>query len=116
VTDIELNVLYAEAEALVFPSLDEGFGLPILEAFYHGTPVITSQVTALVEVAGNAAELVDPLAVEDIRRGIELVLKEDEQAQRSRLQKMIIRSHMFGWHQVANQTLAVYAKAIQHHE
>jgi glycosyltransferase involved in cell wall biosynthesis len=90
--------------------------LPILEAFYHGTPVVTSQATALVEVAGNAAELVDPTSIEDIRRGIQLILNEDEQAQRARLQRMIIRSHMFSWHQVAVQTLAVYAKAIQHHE
>jgi glycosyltransferase involved in cell wall biosynthesis len=116
VSDQELNVLYAEAEALVFPSLDEGFGLPILEAFYHGTPVITANAPALMEVAGNAAELVDPLSVEDIRRGIELVLQEDETAQRQRLQRMIIRSHMFSWHQTAVQTLEVYAKAIKHHE
>ena len=115
VSDQQLNVLYAEAEALVFPSLDEGFGLPILEAFYHGTPVITAHASALVEVAGNAAELVDPTQVEDIRRGIELILNEDSQAQRQRLQRMIIRSHMFSWHQVAEQTISVYSQAIKHY-
>jgi glycosyltransferase involved in cell wall biosynthesis len=116
VTDQQLNVLYAEAEAFVFPSLDEGFGLPILEAFYHGTPVITSQVPALVEVAGNAAELADPESAEDIRRAISVVLNESAEEQRQRLQKMIIRLHMFSWHQTAQQTLEVYSQALRNHE
>src|SRR6185369_15571845 len=60
----ELAVLYGEAEIFVYPSVYEGFGLPILEAFYHGTPVVTSNVSSLPEVAGNAAELVEPHSVE----------------------------------------------------
>ena len=116
VTDQELNVLYGEAELFAFPSLDEGFGLPILEAFYHGTPVVTSNVTALIEVAGNAAELVDPESVEAIRGGIELILNETADQQRSRLQRMIIRLHMFSWHQTAEQTIEVYNHAIAQHE
>ena len=116
VSDAELNVLYAEAEAFVFPSLDEGFGLPILEAFYHGTPVITSDVPALIEVAGNAAELVNPELVEGIHQGITKVLNETPEQQRQRLQRMIIRMHMFSWHQVAEQTIAVYQQAIDRHE
>lgn len=116
VTDQQLNVLYAEAEAFAFPSLDEGFGLPILEAFYHGTPVITSNVAALIEVAGNAAELVDPESVEDIHRGIKKILNENSEQQRQRLQRMIIRMHMFSWHQVAEQTIEVYQQALDRHE
>jgi glycosyltransferase involved in cell wall biosynthesis len=116
VTDQVLNVLYAEAEAFVYPSLDEGFGLPILEAFYHGTPVVTSNVSALIEVAGNAAELVDPEDVDDIRRGIDLIVNENPQEQQQRLQRMIIRMHMFSWHLVAEQTLEVYKKAIAKYE
>jgi glycosyltransferase involved in cell wall biosynthesis len=116
VSDQELNVLYAEAEVFAFPSLDEGFGLPILEAFYHGTPVVTSQATALIEVAGNAAELIDPQSPEDIRRGIELIINEQADAQRARLQRMIIRLHMFSWQNTAQQTMAVYRKAIDRHE
>lgn len=116
VSDQVLNVLYAEAEAFVYPSLDEGFGLPILEAFYHGTPVITSNVSALIEVAGNAAELVNPEDVADINRGIRDVLNEDHQQQQQRLQRMIIRMHMFSWHLVAEQTLEVYKKAIANYE
>lgn len=115
VSDQELNVLYAEAEALVFPSLDEGFGLPILEAFYHGTPVVAADIPPLVEVAGNAAELVDPASPESIRQGIERILNETPQQQRHRLQRMIIRLQMFSWRQVAEQTLEVYKKAITRH-
>lgn len=116
VSDQVLNVLYAEAEAFVYPSLDEGFGLPILEAFYHGTPVITSNVSALIEVAGNAAELVNPEDVADINRGIKLVLNENQQQQQQRLQRMIIRMHMFSWHLVAEQTVEVYNKAIANYD
>jgi glycosyltransferase involved in cell wall biosynthesis len=59
----------AEPMALIFPSLYEGFGLPILEAMACGTPVVTSNVTAMPEVAGGAAMLVDPTSVEQISRG-----------------------------------------------
>ena len=113
VSDQALNVLYAEAEAFVYPSLDEGFGLPILESFYHGTPVITSNLPVLIEVAGNAAELVNPVDITDITRGIALVLNEDKAEQQKRLQRMIIRMHMFSWHLVAEQTVEVYKKAIE---
>jgi glycosyltransferase involved in cell wall biosynthesis len=112
VSDVELTVLYGEAEALAFPSLYEGFGLPILEAFYHGTPVITSNAPALIEVAGNAAEFVDPLEVESIREGIETILNESIVEQQKRLQRMIIRLQMFDWRFVAQETLAVYQQAI----
>lgn len=116
VSDQVLNVLYAEAEAFVYPSLDEGFGLPILEAFYHGTPVVTSNVSALIEVAGNAAELVNPEDIADINRGIRAVLNENQQQQQQRLQRMIIRMHMFSWHLVAEQTVEVYNKAIANYD
>ncbi|HCR81158.1 MAG TPA: hypothetical protein DIV47_01600 [Candidatus Pacebacteria bacterium] len=88
----------------------------MLEAFYHGTPVVTSTANALVEVAGNAAQLVNPESPEDIRGGIQTVLNETADQQRVRLQRMIIRLHMFSWHQTAEQTIEVYRKAIEHHE
>jgi len=112
VSEKELNVLYAEAEMFVYPSLYEGFGLPILEAFYHGTPVITSDLSAMIEVAGNAAELVDPLSIKKIRQAIEKISHETKDKQRQRLQRMIIRLQMFSWEKVAKQTVSVYQQAI----
>lgn len=112
VSDQVLSMLYAEAEALVYPSLYEGFGLPILEAFHHGTPVVTANVSSMPEVAGNAAELVDPLSVEDIRRGITTIINETPEHQKIRLQKMIIRLHSFSWQKVAEDTIEVYQQAV----
>lgn len=112
VTDEDLSVLYSESALFAYPSLYEGFGLPILEAFYHGTPVVTSNVSSMPEVAGNAAELVDPLSVESIRTGIENILNESEEEQQKRIQKMIIRQQMFNWPSVVNETVAAYKQAI----
>lgn len=113
VSDYELSVLYAEAEVFVYPSLYEGFGLPILEAFYHGTPVVTSNLSAMPEVAGNAAELVDPQSVDSITKGIQKILKENKAQQQKRLQKMILRLQLFNWDKVAQETINVYQKAIR---
>ncbi len=116
VTDAELMVLYTEASAFVYPSLYEGFGLPILESFYFGTPVVTSNNSGMLEVAGNAAELVDPLEVESIRQGIETVLHEDKQAEAVRRQRMVIRSQMFSLKQMALETKKVYQLALNDDE
>lgn len=112
-SDQELSVLYAQAQLFAYPSLYEGFGLPILEAFQHGTPVITSDISAMIEVAGNAAELVDPTSVEQITEAIKKILNENKTEQQHRLQRMIIRKQMFNWNKVARQTLAVYQKAVE---
>jgi glycosyltransferase involved in cell wall biosynthesis len=112
VSDSELSVLYSAAELLAYPSLDEGFGLPILEAFHYGTPVVTSDRSSMPEVAGNAAELVNPESVESIRKGLETILNEDTTQQKRRLQQMIIRLQMFSWKQVALETKKVYQAAI----
>lgn len=112
VSEQELSVLYGEAQAFVYPSLYEGFGLPVLESFYHGTPVITSNVPALLEVAGNAAEFVEPESVESIREGIIKILNESIPEQQTRLQRMIIRLQMFSWQKVAKQTIGVYKKSL----
>ncbi len=115
VSDQELSVLYSEAELVAYPSLYEGFGLPILEAFYHGTPVVTSDISAMPEVAGNAAELINPKSIESISEGIKNILNETAAQQQKRLQKMIIRRHAFSWRKTAKETDAVYTKAIQNH-
>jgi glycosyltransferase involved in cell wall biosynthesis len=112
VSNEALAVLYGEAEAFCYPSMYEGFGLPILEAFYHGTPVITSNASSLPEVAGNAAELIDPSSSESIRKGIEHILDENQEEQQKRLQRMIIRLQMFSWERVAEETSKVYLEAM----
>jgi glycosyltransferase involved in cell wall biosynthesis len=70
IPDAELAALYRGARCVLYPSLYEGFGLPVLEAMSSGVPVVTSRGTAMEEVAGGAAVLVDPLDVEAIAEGI----------------------------------------------
>jgi glycosyltransferase involved in cell wall biosynthesis len=77
VPDAELPSLYRSAAALVFASLYEGFGLPVLEAMACGTPVVTSNTGALAEISGNAALLVDPESVPEISLGIDRILSDD---------------------------------------
>lgn len=113
VSDRELCVLYKNAKIFTFPSLYEGFGLPILESFYFGTPVLTSNNSGMVEVAGNAAELIDPTSITDIRKGIKTILNESQQEQQKRRKRMIIRQQMFSWKQTAAETVKVYETAIK---
>ncbi len=113
VSDLELAVLYHHSELFVYPSLYEGFGLPILEAFAHGVPVVAADIPAIREVAGNAAELVNPEDETTIRQGIEKVLTEKKADGDARLQKMIIRLQLFNWQKTARQTLDVYRRAIE---
>lgn len=116
VTDQELAVLYHHSELFVYPSLYEGFGLPVLEAFAHGVPVVSSDIPAIREVAGNAAELCNPQDEESIRQAIEKVLNEKKADSEARMKKMIIRLQLFNWQKTALQTLAVYQKAIDNFE
>jgi len=103
----EVNVLYSGAKALVYPSLYEGFGLPILEAFACGCPVVTSNLSSLAEVAGNAAILVDPYDVSSITDGIEKALK----GPKGLIEKGLARIKDFSWEKTALKTLAVYNEA-----
>jgi glycosyltransferase involved in cell wall biosynthesis len=103
----DLPALYAGAACFVFPSLYEGFGLPVLEAMAAGAPVIASRAGAIPEVAGDAALLVDPVRVEEIAEAIEAVLA--DRALRDRLVAAgRARARTFSWETVARQTLAVY--------
>ena len=103
----ELVALYRDADLFVYPSLYEGFGIPILEAFSSGCPVIASNVTSIPEVAGDAALYVDPLSVEQIRSTMLQVLQDD--ALRAALvQKGYARARLFTWEETARQTFAIY--------
>jgi glycosyltransferase involved in cell wall biosynthesis len=105
-----LRVFYSTAELFVFPSLYEGFGLPPLEAMASGTPVVTSKVSSLPEVVGDAAMTVNPEIVFDIARGIRDVLIDRDL--RSRLiQAGYNQARSFSWRRTAEQVLDVYRDA-----
>ena len=107
-----LRVFYQSAEVFVFPSLYEGFGLPPLEAMAQGTPVVTSNVSSLPEVVGDAAVLVHPENVFDIARGIEQVLLQEglRQELRSRGKRQLER---FSWERSVERVLQIYAEAAE---
>jgi glycosyltransferase involved in cell wall biosynthesis len=91
----------------VYPSFYEGYGLPILEAFACGTPVVTSDVSSMPEVAGDAAVLVDPYDVNSIADGIVKALN----APKALIEKGFVRVKEFSWDKTARMTLDVYREA-----
>jgi glycosyltransferase involved in cell wall biosynthesis len=105
--DETLAILYRLASVFVFPSLYEGFGLPPLEAMASGTPVVTSNVSALPEVTGDAGVLVDPYDVESIVDGLRRVLSDPALAAEMR-RKGLERAREFSWERSVAQTLEVY--------
>jgi glycosyltransferase involved in cell wall biosynthesis len=107
VDDDDLPDLYRGALMFVYPSLYEGFGLPILEAMACGIPVITSNRSSLPEVAGDAALLIDPTRPEDLAAAIMLLLCDGTRRQELRA-KGIARARSFTWDAVAQQTIAIY--------
>jgi glycosyltransferase involved in cell wall biosynthesis len=100
VPEAKLPSLYHSAEAVVFPSLYEGFGLPVLEAMACGTPVVTANVTAMPEVAGGAALLVDPTSVEQIAVAIEQIISDTSLRAQLR-EKGLVRATQFSWTRTA---------------
>ncbi len=107
-----LAVMYRLAGVFVFPSLYEGFGLPPLEAMASGTPVVTSNVSSLPEVAGDAAVLVDPYHPEAIADGIERVLC-DEALRRDLRAKGLARARQFSWEASVRRVREIYGEAAQ---
>ena len=110
VPDGELKSMYSNASLFVFPSLVEGFGFPILEAMSHGVPVVTSNCGAMVEIAGDAALLVDPYSVDEIAEAMHRVLT-DESLRATLIKKGLERASQFSWEKTARETLAVYKAA-----
>src|SRR5947199_1885088 len=107
VPDSDLALLYHGALALVYPSLYEGFGLPILEAMSCGTPVICSNTSSMPEVAGDAALLVDPLNVGEMAAAIAGVAESNSLREQLR-HRGRLRADSFSWQRTARQTLKVY--------
>lgn len=107
-TDVaSVRCLYRLASALVFPSLAEGFGLPVLEAMAGGLPVAASGTSAIPEVAGGAALLFDPASPEDIADKVGRIL-DDGQLRRGLAEKGRQRSALFDWKRTAAETLEFY--------
>lgn len=109
VPDDLLPTLYANAEAFVLPSLQEGFGIPIIEAAACGTPVVTSNCSSTKEIMKGAGVLVDPLSSESIMHGIQQVLQEQEAVSK----RCIARAQQFSWDTTAQQTYTIL-KEVNH--
>lgn len=106
--DGDLAALLTGAEALVFPSLYEGFGVPILDAFNCEIPVVTSNLSSMTEVAGDAAVLVDPYDINSIADGIEKALR----GPKGLVERGHVRVKDFFWKKTAKMTLDVYNETV----
>jgi glycosyltransferase involved in cell wall biosynthesis len=111
ISDGDLERLYSRASILAFPSLDEGFGFPVLEAMARGLPVLTSNRSALPEVAGEAALLVDAMDIESISTALNRLI-EDETLRKELSRKGSERSKLFTWERAATETWTVYLELL----
>ena len=111
IPDADLEGLYALADCFVFPSLYEGFGLPVLEAMQRGVPVACSNTTSLPEVAGDAALLFNPNSTAEIRRSIARLL-EDRELAADLARRGRERAASFSWARAAEATIASYERAL----
>lgn len=112
IPDEALPALYSAATLFLFPSLYEGFGFPVLEAMACGTPVVTSNLTSLPEVAGNAAFMVNPYDVSDIADAIQTVLTCPEVAAALRY-RGLVQAARFSWERTAQKTIALYERVLE---
>jgi glycosyltransferase involved in cell wall biosynthesis len=107
--DADLPALYSAARCVAFPSLYEGFGLPILEAMACGTPVVTSNVSSLVEVAGDATLLVNPRSTDELTDALTRLLT-DSELRETLIARGFEQIKLFTWERAARQLLSVYAR------
>ena len=110
VSELDLARYYSSAALLAYPSLYEGFGLPPLEAMACGCPVVTSDVSSLPEVVGEAGIMVDPYDTDSLFQAMRRVLTDDK-LKADMIRKGLERSKQFSWEKTAKQTLGVYSKA-----
>ena len=111
VPDATLAILYRLARVFVFPSLYEGFGLPPLEAMASGTPVITSNVSSLPEVAGDAAMLIDPYQTDAIAGAMRRVLMDDRLRDDMR-ERGLARAREFSWGRSVRRVREIYDEVL----
>ena len=111
ISDAQRDALYRRARVFAFPSLDEGFGMPVLEAMAHGVPVVTSRTSAMPEVAQDAALLVDPLDGDELAAA--LVRLATDEALRGRLTRAgIERARSLPWESAVEKTWQVYQSLV----
>jgi len=111
VPDTTLAALYRMASVFAFPSLYEGFGFPPLEAMACGTPVLTSRISSLPEVVGDAAVLIDPYSVEDIAQGLDRILN-DETLRAQLIARGLARVKQFDWERSARAIHTTYMRVL----
>ena len=112
VSEQELDSLFRMAGLLIYPSLYEGFGMPILEAMKMELPVITSYVSAMPEVAGGAAYLVDPNSIEDMTSAMSEVLQ-NRILREEMIEKGLGLVHPYTWKNVSERYLELYQEIIE---
>jgi glycosyltransferase involved in cell wall biosynthesis len=110
-TDEQLGEWYARAGIFAFPSLDEGFGMPVLEAMDAGIPVIAGNGSALPEVCGDAAELIDPRSEDDLASAL-LRLATDETRRAELVARGLNRAKQFRWENAVTETIAAYRELV----
>ena len=111
VSDLELSNLYRNCFAFMYPTWYEGFGLPVLEAMNFGKPVITSNVTSIPEITGDAALLVDPGNVDQFTESM-LLLEKDGEKRSELSSKGFQRTKLFSWEKAAWQLLQIYEEIV----
>ena len=107
----DLYDLYSSALAFVFPTLDEGFGLPVLEAMQSGCPVIASDLSCIPEISGEAAILIDPLNTTALKESMQL-LTESPEKREEYMRRGLERASCFSWARAAGETMEVYRSVI----
>ncbi|GGI46242.1 glycosyl transferase family 1 [Paenibacillus marchantiophytorum] len=111
VSDDELSVLYSKCFAFIYPSLYEGFGLPVLEAMSCGAPVITSNISSIPEVVGNAGLLINPIEVKSLLEAM-VTIESNNDLRNELILKSEIQAQKFSWYTAAEQMLDIYQKVM----
>ena len=109
--DAEVQQLYQKAKLYVFPSINEGFGIPVLEAFKYQVPVVIANNTCLPEVAGQGAKSFNPFSVQDMANAISTLLK-DEALRQSYIEKGNAQLQNFSWDKTAGALMQLFKKAV----
>ncbi len=107
IDDDEKAILMKNARIFVYPSLYEGFGLPVLEAMSLGIPTVTSNISSMPEIAGDAAVLINPESVDELYEGIKKLL-DDDRLYNELKTKSMLRARQFSWEKTARETISVY--------